>query len=566
VSATNIIVGSNVGFVTSVSGTVVLGGTPLLTDREVIITPAAAQMDGHADVVGSTIAGGMAVARMDGQGSLAASGITVVTATGQMDGRASMIAAWPLGSAVGNMDGVASMVAGSAHTPVTYVISITENIICHLAANVRHDMRVQLQHNINLKQSMLASARYRAAWQDTVSLADSHSYIGRFVQKLRDSINITTLRGFRTQYHYEFIDPVNVRPALAPSWNAVLNLMQSVGISQTTSQKFIWGRILTQAFRISAALGSGGSYQVSLAQLFKIIERESFKLRHPVALNQDIDLSSLLVGGISLKLLQKILIASTTSRTFDYHLTLLGRLLLADIPGHYHFAAAALEELFTVQPALDRQFVASNALAELLTISPVFTNKLILKITGNIQLSPEQLVSMLYAGDELLDGIEITVLYVSPSGTTTTWVVNTRTEAVTEYTNYAFNSFSKLGDRYIAAGHDGLYELDGDTDDGELIISKMMSGYLQLNEKKLFGIKGAYVAIRGGGRFYLKLISGDGREYVYELRAQPNLMTTKVRVGKGIKTTYMAFELVTEGQDFDLDSIEFIPMTSGRRV
>jgi hypothetical protein len=28
----------------------------------------------------------------------------------------------------------------------------------------------------------------------------------------------------------------------------------------------------------------------------------------------------------------------------------------------------------------------------------------------------------------------------------------------------------------------------------------------------------------------------------------------------------LAFDLVTEGQDFDLDSLEFIPMTSGRRV
>ena len=93
-----------------------------------------------------------------------------------------------------------------------------------------------------------------------------------------------------------------------------------------------------------------------------------------------------------------------------------------------------------------------------------------------------------------------------------------------------------------------------------------MGGYLQLNEKKMFGIKSAYVAIRGGGRFYLKLISGDGREYIYELKAQPNLMTTKVKVGKGIRTTYMAYELITEGQDFDLDSIEFLPMTSGRRV
>jgi hypothetical protein len=173
---------------------------------------------------------------------------------------------------------------------------------------------------------------------------------------------------------------------------------------------------------------------------------------------------------------------------------------------------------------------------------------------------------MLYRGDELLDGIEITALFVSPSGTTTTWAINTRTAAVTEYMNYDFHSFAQMGNRYIAADDEGLYELDGDTDDGDLIVSRLMGGYLQLNNKKLFGLKGVYIAMRGGGRFYLKLITGDGREYVYELRAQPNLMTTKVKIGKGINTTYLAWELVTEGQDFDLDSIEFIPMTRERRV
>jgi hypothetical protein len=263
-------------------------------------------------------------------------------------------------------------------------------------------------------------------------------------------------------------------------------------------------------------------------------------------------------------LLQKFIVATTPSPAFHYHFILTSRVIAQDILEH--LVKGILAELFTVHPALDRHFTANSSLAQLLTVNPALNTKLVLKIVGNIQLSPEQLVSMIYRGDPLLDGVVIDAIYISPSGTTTTWVVNTRTNAVTEYLNYDFRSFAQMGDRYIAAGAEGLYELDGDTDDGALIISRLMSGYLQLNEKKLFGIKGAYVAIRGGGRFYLKLISGDGREYIYELRAQPNLMTTKVKVGKGIRTTYMAFELVTEGQDFDLDSVEFIPMTSGRRV
>jgi hypothetical protein len=366
------------------------------------------------------------------------------------------------------------------------------------------------------------------------------------------------------QYHYNVVTPISVRPAPVPDWHVAFSLVQGLAISQTTSQRFIWGRILTQVLEISAAATFGGRYKDALAQLFKISETEGFILKHPVTLSQNIHLSLSLAGATSLKLLQKFLVATTSSPVFNYRLALAGRVVVRDILGH--FVSAVLAQLFTVQPALGRQFIANKSLAQLLTVHPSLNNKLVLQLVGHLQVTPGQLMRMLYNGDQLLDGVTITALYISPSGVTTTWAVNTRTNAVTEYLNYDFRSFASMGNRYIAAGPDGLYELNGDTDDGEVIIARLMSGYLQLNEKKMFGIKGAYVAIRGGGRFYLKLISGDGREYVYELMAQPNLMTTKVKVGKGIRTTYMAFELVTEGQDFDLDSIEFIPMTSGRRV
>ena len=374
----------------------------------------------------------------------------------------------------------------------------------------------------------------------------------KFVKVIKDiAITLTPSVQPHTQFHYDLTALIGVQPKMTPRWRAALALVQSLTAHSDTSLKFIWGRGLTEMLKVSAPLDATTHYQIALAQLFKFTEVESFKLRHPIVLNQDIALSLSLIGKYGLKLLQKLSAAGTPSPAFNYHFALTGRVRAADTLEH--LVSEILAELFTVHPALDRQFVANGSLAQLLTVHPLLNNKLVLKIVGNIQLSPEQLMSMIYRGDPLLDGIVITALYISPSGATTTWVVNTRTNAVTEYDNYDFRSFAQMGNRYIAAGSDGLYELDGDTDDGELIISRMMSGYLQLNEKKMFGIKGAYVAIRGGGRFYLKLISGDGREYIYELKAQPNLMTTKVKVGKGIKTTYMAFELVTEGQDFDLD-------------
>src|SRR5215472_9227740 len=514
-----------------VSGAAQMDGAASVNAVGARVIAGVSQMDGYAQVAASSIAATQGAAEMDGYASLAAAGVMIITGAAHMDGVASMIAPRPQGAVNAQMDGVASMAAvGASIGPAVHSMSLSDGVIGNQVSPAP-----RLTYHFSMFQNILNTSAM--------------------------SISIRSILSY-----YVITDSVRMRPALSPSWHAIFNLVQNVGISQTTIGNFTWGRILTDTIRASSTVSVIGVYKKVLAQLVKLSDVDGLIRTIAVALSQSIDLSLSLVSRISLKLLQQFLVASSSSPIFNYHLTLIGQTIVAGIIGHYHFAAMALTQLFTVQPALSRQFIADSSMAELLTVHPALNNKLVLEIIGNLQLSPSQLVHMIYAGDPLLDGVVITALYVSPSGTTTTWAVNTRTNAVTEYINYDFRSFTRMGDRYIAAGGGGLYELDGDTDDGTAIISELMSGYLQLNDKKLFGIKGAYVAIRGGGRFYLKLLSGDGREYVYELKAQPNLMTTKVRIGKGISTTYIAFDLVTEGQDFDLDSLEFIPMTRGRRV
>lgn len=470
--------------------------------------------------------------------------VSVVPGAGAaaMNGVASMAAASPPYTGAAEMDGLGSMVAASTQGRVG-------TAVMGGAASMA---------------AVSSGGAGNAAQMDGVASMIAKSIFTGVIQEDIDFFHVLDVP--TAAYHLNLSSRVSIRPAPVPAWYAVLALVQNLTMHPVTSQMFIWGRILLQTFTVHATASVKGTYKNILAQLLKLSDVDGFSHTIPLALSQNIGVHSLPATGFSLKLLQNFLVGMSSSPAFRYHLTLASQVIVGWIINY--FRNAILAQLFTVHPAQNRQYIASNSLAQLLTVHPAFNNTLILEIAevGNIQLSPSQLVHMIYKGDPLLDGVVITALYISPSGTTTTWVVNTRTNAVTEYVNYDFRSFARMNNRYIAAGAAGLYELDGDTDDGVSIISEMMSGYLQLNEKKLFGIKGAYVAIRGGGRFYLKLIAGDGREYVYELKAQPNLMTTKVKVGKGIRTTYMAFDLVTEGQDFDLDSLEFIPMTSGRRV
>ena len=152
-------------------------------------------------------------------------------------------------------------------------------------------------------------------------------------------------------------------------------------------------------------------------------------------------------------------------------------------------------------------------------------------------------------------------------GSHTTWVINTRSTAITEYQSFQFNSFAAMGRKYIAADNNGLYELNGNTDLTAPVIATVGSGYTQMNGSKFVGLKGVYFGSQGQGVYQLRLIAGDGRQYVYNKASNPGLMTTKVNIGKGLHMRYLAWELTNlEGQDFDLDTVELVPMMSGRRV
>jgi len=174
-------------------------------------------------------------------------------------------------------------------------------------------------------------------------------------------------------------------------------------------------------------------------------------------------------------------------------------------------------------------------------------------------------VAQLLLYPHLREGFTIEAGYIGPDGSFTTWAMNTRTGAVTEYADFTFNSFGRAGNRYLGASADGLYELVGDDDDGEEIVARIKSGFLQFGGTQLSRLKAAYIAARGEGEMVLKIVEGSGKTYVYRADTR-NMRSTKVHMGKGQKSRYFAFELISKGQDFDLDTIEFVPIVVPRRV
>jgi hypothetical protein len=211
----------------------------------------------------------------------------------------------------------------------------------------------------------------------------------------------------------------------------------------------------------------------------------------------------------------------------------------------------------------------SGALSDHLTVTPGLTGTLLFQITmaESATIEDADLLTAIYNG-LLQDNLIITGGMVDPGGGYTAWAVNTRTEAVTEYQSWQFNSFASLGGRYLGANSEGLWALDGPTDNGQNIISDVKGGYMQMTGSHFTQLTEVYLGLRtdtNASDWVLKLHTPGDRVYVYKVTPR-NLATTKVNVGKGFRHRYVAFELITPGPDFSLDTIEFVPISSKRRV
>lgn len=150
---------------------------------------------------------------------------------------------------------------------------------------------------------------------------------------------------------------------------------------------------------------------------------------------------------------------------------------------------------------------------------------------------------------------------------TSAWVMNAKTGGFTRYEGFDFNSYAKIGGRYYGCTDDGIYQLDGDTDNGEPIRAMVSFGKQNFGTSALKRITNAYVGTSGEGKLFLKIIA-EGEEYIYAARSyDENIRVQRFDTGKGLRVNWLEFELYNaDGEDFELASVEFAAVPLSRRI
>jgi hypothetical protein len=156
------------------------------------------------------------------------------------------------------------------------------------------------------------------------------------------------------------------------------------------------------------------------------------------------------------------------------------------------------------------------------------------------------------------------------SSATRTWVLNLRRKALTEYTNYGFNSYGHFRDAMLSAGDDGLFLHAGqDSDDGDPIAARVRTGKESFGTSFNKRVPRIYASFRANGGMRFTTITSQGGERVYALpyNGLDEIQERRVPVGRGPKSPYWQFEMLNvDGSDFLIEKMQPYPEQSNRRV
>lgn len=336
----------------------------------------------------------------------------------------------------------------------------------------------------------------------------------------------------------------------------------SVGVGVAPTLQDYQGAVIAEALGLLLTSSPALHYNIAASDELGASDRTATGFMMAVADEVGIELTQLAQHAV--KVLEELGLAPVLSPNAVYGLTVAQTIRLADTLGK--FVGGDVSETIGMESALAGSMLAMPTIAEVIGVAEAETHYFILRVTveDELDVEPVELLNMIYS-PTVAEEMQLTAAYLSPGASITTWAMNTRTAAVTEYDNYAFNSFARFGNKYIGANADGLYELLGDNDAGNDIVAQIKSGFAQWAGTRFTLFKAAYLGVRGEGDFILRLITGEGDTYDYSVSTR-NVRSTKVHMGKGLRARYFAFELISGGQDFDLESIEFVPLVAQRRV
>lgn len=400
-----------------------------------------------------------------------------------------------------------------------------------------------------LESDMTGTYVYR-----TVDMDATHPFLG-------DTPSLTEALSPGWSAATALADSPELTAAVTPAWGQTIS--QSATHAAATSYAFRPGALVEETIETLDVATVNGKYYPSLTDTAALTAALSSAIPMILADGPTITAAASIVRGMIIA--EQMLVTPAALPQTTWYVALAQTMAIS--PSLLRFLSGSVAESVTMAQTQTVLWQFPKNVAEVTAITDALDPAFVLKATATdgVEITAAQVLQMVFSG-VAEDGVIIEGLYSAPDGSVITWVMNTHTGAVTEYTNFSFNSFARVGNKYLGASSDGLYELNGDDDDGANILPVVAGGYAQFNGSRYSSLGNVYLGFHSGGTYVLKIETGDGKVYNYAVTAR-DMQTTRVNLGKGLRSRYFTYTLTgTDGADFDLDSIEFLPVTARRRV
>jgi hypothetical protein len=271
--------------------------------------------------------------------------------------------------------------------------------------------------------------------------------------------------------------------------------------------------------------------------------------------------------------LERIVLSGTARNVGEAYALLVDALVLRALSEAFHHGVAAdtlltsasIETFYRlVERVLDRVLLADEATG-LYSLTVLVSDRLVL---GDGLSHEAELAAVIQ------DAVGFAMSLSIDSGEYIAWVMNTQSKGLSRYTQYPFNSFGKIGGRYVGCAADGLHWLEGDTDNGEDIHAVIRTSMDALGVRRAKRVPEAFIGYSSSGTLILKVIltgekSGQREAAYYRLPTRPaeSKRENRAKFGRGLKAVDFAFQIENvDGSSFELDSIEFRPINLDRRT
>ena len=168
------------------------------------------------------------------------------------------------------------------------------------------------------------------------------------------------------------------------------------------------------------------------------------------------------------------------------------------------------------------------------------------------------------------DGLIVSTTILGPGvdDVYTGWVMNSENFAVTNYGNFKFTDMAQFGGNYYGVKEDGVFLLDGNTDQGVNIGARIATAAMEFGNSNMKTITQMYLGLRGDGNLVVKMISDEDEETWYQgTIVDTTLRTERLTGAKGQAGRYWQVKIVSnDSTKLDLDTIELFPIVWGRKL